>query len=36
VPNAGVFVVAVAGAALNLRMVWRENPAGVCEQGRYR
>jgi hypothetical protein len=35
-PNAGAFVVAIAGAALNLSMVWRNNPAGVYEQGRYR
>jgi len=34
--NAGAFVVTVAGAALNLRMVWGNNPAGVYEQGRYR
>ena len=34
--NAGAFVVAVAGAALNLGMVWRNDPAGVYEQGRYR
>ena len=34
--NAGVFAVTVAGAALNLRMVWRNNPAGVYEQGKYR
>ncbi len=34
--NAGAFVVAVAGAALNLRMVWRDDPTGVYEQGRYR
>lgn len=32
----GAFVVAVAGAALNLRMVWGNNPAGVYEQGKYR
>ena len=35
-PSAGAFVFAVAGAALNLRMVWGNNPAGVYEQGRYR
>ena len=32
----GAFAVAVAGAALDLSMVWRNNPAGVYEQGRYR
>ena len=35
-PNVGAFVVAIAGAALNLSMVWGNNPAGVYEQGRYR
>ena len=35
-PNAGAFVVAIAGAALNLSMVWRNDPTGVYEQGRYR
>ena len=34
--NAGAFVVAIAGAALNLSMVWRNDPTGVYEQGRYR
>jgi len=28
--------VAIAGAVLNLCTVWRNNPAGVYEQGRYR
>ena len=35
-PTVGASVVEAAGAALNLCMVWRNNPAEVYEQGRYR